>query len=70
MAATKSRSLHHGPIRVEGNFELTDPEGKNFDLGGKTALYLCRCGQSANKPLCDGSHNKVGFTSEICARTL
>jgi len=46
----------NGPLRVEGEFELKDMEGKPYDLGGKTAVALCRCGLSANKPFCDGAH--------------
>jgi CDGSH-type Zn-finger protein len=34
-------------------------EGKHFEH--ETPCALCRCGQSANKPFCDGSHQKVGF---------
>ena len=41
-----------------------------FDLAGRTAIGLCRCGQSANKPFCDGSHAKCGFASMIEARAL
>jgi len=70
MAATKITPLHHGPIRVEGDFELRDPEGKAFELGGKTTIYLCRCGHSANKPLCDGAHKTAGFSDEVGARAV
>jgi CDGSH-type Zn-finger protein len=70
MAATKITVINNGPIRVEGDFELADPEGKTFGLGGKTTLYLCRCGLSENKPLCDGHHRQGGFAHEARAREL
>jgi CDGSH-type Zn-finger protein len=57
-------------IRVEGEFEITDAGGQAFGLGGRTAIGLCRCGSSENKPFCDGSHRKVGFQSVCPARDL
>ena len=70
MAATKIALLSNGPIRMEGDFELCDPEGKTFGLRGKTTIYLCRCGLSENKPLCDGHHKSGGFQHEVRAREL
>jgi len=60
----------NGSIRVEGEFILTDMNGNPFDLGGRDNIGLCRCGASENKPFCDGSHRKVGFTSVCPARAL
>lgn len=56
-------------IRVEGDFEIVDAEGNTYDLGGRTAISLCRCGLSKNKPFCDGSH-KGEFTHEAHAFAL
>ena len=67
---TKITIATNGSIRVEGDFEILDPNGAPFGLGGRTAISLCRCGQSANKPFCDGSHNRVGFTDAVTAREL
>jgi len=33
------------------------------EIDGKVVAALCRCGHSNNKPFCDGSHAKVGFTA-------
>ena len=60
----------NGSIRIEGEFEIQDIEGKPFDLAGRTTIGLCRCGQSDNKPFCDGSHRRVGFQSACPARAL
>ena len=68
--ATRVTVNHNGSIRIEGDFEIVDPEGKAFGLGGRTAVSLCRCGQSANKPFCDGSHKRIGFSDPVEAREL
>jgi len=70
MAATRITVRPNGPYRVEGEIELVDAQGKAFGLGGRTAISLCRCGHSNNKPFCDGSHSKVGFTDASEARDL
>jgi CDGSH-type Zn-finger protein len=70
MPPTKIIVKNNGSIRVEGDFEIVDEKGKAFDLAGRTAIGLCRCGQSANKPFCDGSHARCGFQSPIEARAL
>ena len=57
--ATKKGEIG-GPLKVEGDFQLLDSEGKTLEHKGEAA-YLCRCGQSSNKPFCDGSHTKAGF---------
>jgi CDGSH-type Zn-finger protein len=59
--------FNDGPIKVEGNFVLKDARGKAFDLAGRGAVALCRCGGSANKPFCDGTHKTIGFSSTVDA---
>lgn len=66
MAQVKITVRPNGPFRVEapeGSVELVDVNGNQFDLTGKAAFALCRCGGSANKPFCDGAHNRIGFQS-------
>jgi CDGSH-type Zn-finger protein len=63
--------VDNGPLRVLGaSIVLKDASGKTFDLAGRDAISLCRCGQSQNKPFCDGTHGRVGFNSKIEARAL
>jgi CDGSH-type Zn-finger protein len=68
--STKITPLTDGPLRVEGDFEIFDPAGKAFGLAGRTAISLCRCGHSENKPFCDGSHRRLGFSDTVVAREL
>ena len=70
MAAVKITVVSNGPLRLEGDFELVDQEGKAFGLGGRTVISLCRCGHSENKPFCDGAHRRVGFQHAATARDL
>jgi CDGSH-type Zn-finger protein len=64
MASVKITVRKNGPYRVEapeGSIDLVDADGNKFDLTGKPAFSLCRCGGSVNKPFCDGTHSKIGF---------
>lgn len=61
---------NNGPLRVSGEFVIKDATGTEFGLGGRNVIGLCRCGHSANKPFCDGSHNREGFQSVVEAREL
>lgn len=48
-----------GPLRLEGDFELLSGDGRTIYRGNRVSL--CRCGGSANKPFCDGTHSRIGF---------
>jgi CDGSH-type Zn-finger protein len=50
----------NGPLIVRGPVELLTQDGRRIDPGRKT-IALCRCGRSATKPFCDGSHKAVRF---------
>ncbi len=52
----------NGPLRVSGNLEVLSGTGRTIRKA--EALMLCRCGHSANKPYCDGSHVRAGFVSD------
>ncbi|MBM3728130.1 MAG: CDGSH iron-sulfur domain-containing protein [Acidobacteria bacterium] len=68
--ASKVSILNNGPIRIEGEFTIHDAQGAAFGLAGRTVISLCRCGLSENKPFCDGSHARQGFSSVCEAREL
>jgi len=53
--------LETGPYKVEGEPELYDHEGSLIKTHAGKPFFLCRCGQSANKPFCDGTHNQISF---------
>lgn len=62
MEKTKISALPNGPLMIEGNLIVTNSLGETIKESEK--VFLCRCGQSANKPFCDGSHKKINFKTE------
>jgi CDGSH-type Zn-finger protein len=52
-----------GPLEVAGPVTITASDGTTIREADK--VYLCRCGASARKPFCDGSHKRVEFTSTV-----
>jgi len=52
----------NGPLRLAGPLAIMSADGRVRRAGGEVAL--CRCGQSRNKPFCDGSHKEAAFVAE------
>jgi CDGSH-type Zn-finger protein len=48
----------NGPLLIKGKFRFRDSSGNITE--GEQELYLCRCGGSASKPFCDGTHKRIG----------
>lgn len=58
-ATTTITALENGPYMVNGEFEVID---KDFNtVPTRKNVYLCRCGGSSKKPICDSTHLKNGF---------
>ena len=56
------RYRENGPLVVPADVVIVDHLGNAFTIPvGKSTIALCRCGQSANKPFCDGSHKQCDF---------
>jgi len=51
----------NGPLFVRGRVHIVDDDGRL--IREDTRVALCRCGGSANKPFCDGTHRRIGFTT-------
>ncbi len=52
----------NGSLLVKGLEKLVNSKGEEIEI--KDQISLCRCGHSANKPFCDGSHRRVNFVDE------
>lgn len=52
-----------GPLIIRGDFEIVTPSGETVPRDRKT-VALCRCGASAIKPYCDGTHKLIKFRTE------
>jgi CDGSH-type Zn-finger protein len=63
------RCRENGPLVIQGPVKVVDHLGNEFAIpAGKSAVALCRCGQSNNKPFCDGSHRQCGFQAAQTAK--
>jgi CDGSH-type Zn-finger protein len=59
----------NGPYRVDGDeteLRVIDWNGNEYSIA-KRPIALCRCGGSAIKPFCDGTHSKIGFKAAEAA---
>ena len=61
MGDSTIKLILNGPYRVSGPTKITDPQGNEIVIEDGRAIALCRCGGSANKPYCDGTHGRIGF---------
>lgn len=52
-----------GPIMLRGGIPLKSSNGKYYEVRNRQAL--CRCGQSRNKPFCDGTHASMKFQDDL-----
>jgi CDGSH-type Zn-finger protein len=66
MADIKITVNPDGPLSVKGNVDLVDKAGHAFPHSEK-GFALCRCGQSNNKPFCDGTHARTAFKADTKA---
>jgi len=56
------KPIKDGPLMFDGNLTIRNSSGRDAWHGDRVAL--CRCGESANKPFCDGAHKRAGFRSD------
>ena len=57
----------NGSYKVTGPVTIVDAEGREFELPPGSAVALCRCGHSKNKPFCDSTHKQIGFEADDSA---
>ncbi|MGI9629243.1 MAG: CDGSH iron-sulfur domain-containing protein [Longimicrobiales bacterium] len=57
--------LENGPIRIDGQCTVVDHGGQAVPVREGKAVFLCRCGLSANKPFCDGTHKTSDFDGTL-----
>lgn len=69
--STKIIINKNGSLKVEGtDFTVTDLQGNEYSLGGRTRISFCRCGASSTQPFCDGKHREIGFSTHLNTRSL
>jgi len=61
MANVKIQMVKNGPLLVSEPVEIVNADGQAVPLSPGQRIALCRCGHSAKKPFCDGSHKAANF---------
>jgi CDGSH-type Zn-finger protein len=62
--AVRIRLRRNGPYVIEGDdVRVVDWDGEEC-VSERQPMALCRCGASAIKPFCDGSHARIGFQGQ------
>jgi CDGSH-type Zn-finger protein len=56
------KATKNGPYLIPGNVIFKDAQGNEKPI--ERMVALCRCGHSANKPFCDGTHKKINFEAD------
>jgi len=51
-----------GPLWLRGGIEVVSSDGFAYEV--RNRVTLCRCGESKNKPFCDGTHIEIGFRDD------
>lgn len=59
-SAAQVTMYEDGPLLLRGSYQLFDQDGNQI-AAGRPTVALCRCGRSALKPFCDGTHKSIGF---------
>jgi CDGSH-type Zn-finger protein len=59
--------IRNGPLMLKGPLEIISGTGRTVVRA--TEAFLCRCGASARKPFCDGTHKKIGFAADGGSRS-
>jgi len=54
--------IKDGPLYLRGPVDVVSGAGPGVERLNE--CWLCRCGASARKPFCDGSHKRLGFTAD------
>jgi len=67
MADVRITVSDNGSLKVEGEIDLVDSEGNALPTREGKPIYLCRCGQSENKPFCDGRHKLADWDPTLAS---